>query len=56
VTALYNYDAQAEIELSFKEGDVITVIRENLDNDPNREWYYGRLGDKEGEFPRNYVK
>lgn len=34
VVAAYDYDAQESIELSFKEGDIITVLKE----DPSGWW------------------
>ena len=48
VTALYDYAAQAEGDLSFKAGDTIEIItRTKNDN----EWWTGRLNGKEGQFP-----
>ncbi|KAF4972757.1 hypothetical protein FZEAL_9539 [Fusarium zealandicum] len=48
VTALYDYAAQAEGDLSFRTGDVIEIItRTQNDN----EWWTGRLQGKEGQFP-----
>ncbi|XP_060576801.1 unconventional myosin-Ie-like isoform X2 [Ruditapes philippinarum] len=48
---LYAYDAQDTDELSFNEGDVIDIIKE----DPAG-WWNGRLRGKEGLFPANYVE
>ncbi|KAI9683215.1 MAG: hypothetical protein M1820_010921 [Bogoriella megaspora] len=53
VTALYDYEAQAEGDLSFTAGDTIEII-ERSDND--NEWWTGRVGLKRGQFPGNYVK
>ena len=48
VTALYDYEAQAEGDLSFSTGDVIEIIqRTNNDN----EWWTGRIGVRSGQFP-----
>ncbi|KAH7326241.1 BAR domain-containing protein [Stachybotrys elegans] len=48
VTALYDYAAQAEGDLSFRAGDVIEIVqRTNNDN----EWWTGRVQGKEGQFP-----
>lgn len=48
VTALYDYEAQAEGDLSFSTGDVIEIIqRTNNDN----EWWTGRIGARSGQFP-----
>ncbi|OAA57369.1 bar adaptor protein [Niveomyces insectorum RCEF 264] len=53
VTALYDYAAAQEGDLSFKAGDVIEVVT-RTDN-PN-EWWVGRLHGREGQFPGNYVQ
>ncbi|KAK9421532.1 putative Regulator of cytoskeleton and endocytosis [Seiridium unicorne] len=48
VTALYDYSAQAEGDLSFRAGDVITIVqRTNNDN----EWWTGKVNGKTGQFP-----
>ena len=48
VTALYDYEAQAEGDLSFTTGDVIEIVtRTNNEN----EWWIGKLKGKEGQFP-----
>ncbi|RKU44364.1 hypothetical protein DL546_001623 [Coniochaeta pulveracea] len=53
VTALYDYSAQAEGDLSFRAGDVIEIITRT----PNdNEWWVGKLHGKQGQFPGNYVK
>lgn len=53
VTALYDYSAQAEGDLSFRAGDLITIIqRTNNEN----EWWTGKANGKQGQFPGNYVK
>lgn len=49
--ALYSYAAQREDELSFHEGDVITVIAKNADG-----WWEGEVGGARGVFPGNYVE
>jgi amphiphysin len=47
-TALYDYEAQAEGDLSFTTGDVIEIVtRTNNEN----EWWIGKLRGKEGQFP-----
>lgn len=53
VTALYDYEAQAEGDLSFLTGDVIEIVsRTQNDN----EWWIGKVRGKQGQFPGNYVK
>ncbi|VDK41697.1 unnamed protein product [Anisakis simplex] len=53
--ALYDYSAQRDDELSFKNGDLI-VVTERFDN----EWWKGRLqmmnAGQEALFPANYVR
>ncbi|KAK4038278.1 protein hob1 [Parachaetomium inaequale] len=53
VTALYDYAAQAEGDLSFKAGDTIEVITRTGNEN---EWWRGRVEGREGQFPGNYVK
>ncbi|KAJ9657871.1 BAR adaptor protein Hob1 [Neophaeococcomyces mojaviensis] len=53
VTALYDYEAQAAGDLSFMTGDVIEIITRT----PNEnEWWTGRIGGRQGQFPGNYVR
>ncbi|KAK4191178.1 BAR domain-containing protein [Podospora australis] len=53
VTALYDFAAQAEGDLSFRAGDVIEIVtRTNNDN----EWWTGKLQGRQGQFPGNYVQ
>ncbi|KAF4124244.1 amphiphysin [Geosmithia morbida] len=48
VTALYDFAAQADGDLSFSVGDVIEIVaRTNNDN----EWWTGKLRGKQGQFP-----
>ena len=48
MTALYDYEAQAEGDLSFTTGDVIEIVtRTNNEN----EWWIGKLNGKQGQFP-----
>ncbi|KAK3585324.1 hypothetical protein CHS0354_040273 [Potamilus streckersoni] len=48
---LYAYDAQDTDELSFNEGDIIQIIKEDQAG-----WWSGKLRGKEGLFPANYVE
>ncbi|KAG8165025.1 hypothetical protein KVR01_005300 [Diaporthe batatas] len=50
-TALFDYEAAEDNELSFAEGDKIT----NLEF-PDDDWWFGHLGAKSGLFPANYVE
>uniref|UniRef100_A0A8C4R9Y6 SH3 domain containing GRB2 like 1, endophilin A2 n=1 Tax=Eptatretus burgeri TaxID=7764 RepID=A0A8C4R9Y6_EPTBU len=49
--ALYDFDAENNGELTFKEDDVITLIRKVDEN-----WFEGSLGGQKGLFPCNYVE
>ncbi|GAM28278.1 hypothetical protein SAMD00019534_114540 [Acytostelium subglobosum LB1] len=49
--ALYDYDAQQSDELTFKENDIITLIKK-VDND----WWQGETNGNSGMFPSNYVE
>ncbi|RKP21579.1 hypothetical protein ROZALSC1DRAFT_27035 [Rozella allomycis CSF55] len=58
VRGLYSYDKQNGDEITFLEGDIISVLQERVDNDPDGSWYFGlnkRTG-KVGEFPRAYCE
>ncbi|CAH1776541.1 unnamed protein product [Owenia fusiformis] len=49
--ALFDYEAQQSDEISFQVGDVVLLIRKI---DPF--WYYGKVKNKEGLFPTNFVE
>lgn len=53
VYALWGYEAQNSDELSFHEGDAITVLRRK--DESETEWWWARLGDREGYVPRNLL-
>lgn len=53
VYALWNYEAQSADELSFQEGDAITVLRRK--DDSETDWWWSKLNDKEGYVPRNLL-
>ena len=48
--AIHNFTATESDDLPFQIGDKIIGL--TLKND----WWFGRIGDKEGSFPNNYVK
>ncbi|XP_057678858.1 protein phosphatase 1, regulatory subunit 13Bb isoform X2 [Corythoichthys intestinalis] len=53
VYALWNYEAQNQDELSFAEGDAVTVLRRQ--DDSETEWWWAQLEDTEGYVPRNLL-
>jgi len=53
VTALYDFDAQADGDLSFKAGDRIEIVKKT---ESQEDWWTGRLNGVEGVFPGNYVQ
>lgn len=53
VYALWDYTAQQSDELSFSEGDALTVLRRR--DDTETEWWWARLNDREGYVPRNLL-
>ncbi|XP_063079628.1 protein phosphatase 1, regulatory subunit 13Bb [Engraulis encrasicolus] len=53
VYALWQYEAQSGDELSFSEGDPITVISRK--DEAETDWWWCRLNDKEGYVPRNML-
>ncbi|KAJ4306104.1 BAR adaptor protein Hob1 [Collariella sp. IMI 366227] len=52
VTALYDYSAQAEGDLSFRAGDVIEVLTRTANDN---EWWTGSVGGKQGQFPGEFI-
>ncbi|XP_053469602.1 protein phosphatase 1, regulatory subunit 13Bb isoform X4 [Ictalurus furcatus] len=53
VYTLWDYEAQSADELSFQEGDAITILRRK--DDTETEWWWAKLNDKEGYVPRNLL-
>ncbi|KAL7991404.1 hypothetical protein Chor_015660, partial [Crotalus horridus] len=49
-TALYSYSSSEPGDLTFTEGEEIVVSQKD------GEWWTGRIGDRSGIFPSNYVK
>ncbi|KAL3422568.1 bar adaptor protein [Phlyctema vagabunda] len=52
-TALYDYEAQAEGDLSFTTGDTIEIVTRGA---TENEWWIGKIKGQQGQFPGNYVK
>ncbi|KAF2759063.1 BAR-domain-containing protein [Pseudovirgaria hyperparasitica] len=53
VTALYDYEAQAHGDLSFSTGEVIEIVQRTQNEN---EWWTGKIGTRQGQFPGNYVQ
>ncbi|GAA5961939.1 hypothetical protein JCM8115_001617 [Rhodotorula mucilaginosa] len=53
VTALYDYEAQAAGDLSFRAGDRIELVKRT---ESDQDWWTGRLDGREGQFPANYTQ
>jgi SH3 domain-containing YSC84-like protein 1 len=51
VTAQFDYLGEREGDLTFRKGDLITVLERN----PNQWWRGRRVNGEEGVFPANYV-
>ncbi|KAG5852414.1 hypothetical protein ANANG_G00062160 [Anguilla anguilla] len=48
-TAMYTYESSEQGDLTFQQGDVITVLKKEGD------WWTGAVGGRTGVFPSNYV-
>lgn len=53
VTALYDFTAQADGDLSFRAGDQIELVKRT---DSKEDWWTGRIDGHEGSFPANYCQ
>ncbi|KAH8275924.1 hypothetical protein KR044_013300 [Drosophila immigrans] len=54
-TALYDYDAQGEDELTLRRGQIVVVLSTDSEVSGDVGWWTGKIGDKVGVFPRNFV-
>jgi amphiphysin len=53
VTALYDYEAQAEGDLSFMTGDTIEIVTRTQNEN---EWWIGKVNGRQGQFPGMYSR
>ncbi|XP_033618153.1 apoptosis-stimulating of p53 protein 2 [Fukomys damarensis] len=53
IYALWDYEPQNADELPMKEGDCMTIVRR--EDDDEIEWWWARLSDQEGYVPRNLL-
>lgn len=51
--ALFTFDADQEGDLGFKKGDIITITKRTEEKEA---WWTGKIGDRTGIFPANYVE
>lgn len=51
-TALYDYEAQAEGDLSFTTGDTIEIVTRTSNEN---EWWIGKINGKQGQFPGMFI-
>jgi amphiphysin len=51
-TALYDYEAQAEGDLSFVTGDIIEIVQRTANEN---EWWTGKCRGKTGQFPGRFI-
>lgn len=51
--AKFTFEADQPGDLGFRKGDVITIVKRT---ESEADWWTGRIGDREGIFPSNYVE
>ncbi|KAI7905953.1 uncharacterized protein BX663DRAFT_428841 [Cokeromyces recurvatus] len=51
--ALFNFAGEQEGDLPFHKGDIITIIKKS---DTQNDWWTGKMGNREGIFPANFVE
>lgn len=54
-TARYDYNAQGEDELSLRVGQIVFVLSKDSNISGDEGWWTGKIGDKVGIFPSNFV-
>ena len=54
-TALFDYSAQGEDELSLLRGEVIEILSKDAKISGDEGWWTGKIADKVGIFPSNFV-
>uniref|UniRef100_UPI00398F149F mitogen-activated protein kinase kinase kinase 9 n=1 Tax=Pristiophorus japonicus TaxID=55135 RepID=UPI00398F149F len=54
-TAVFDYEASAEDELSLRQGDVVEVLSKDSKVSGDEGWWTGKIHDQVGIFPSNYV-
>ena len=54
-TALFDYEAQGEDELSLEKGKGVEILSKDAKISGDEGWWTGKIGDKVGIFPSNFV-
>ncbi|XP_067847078.1 mitogen-activated protein kinase kinase kinase 9-like isoform X2 [Heptranchias perlo] len=54
-TAVFDYEASAEDELTLRKGDVVEVLSKDSKVSGDEGWWTGKINDQVGIFPSNYV-
>ncbi|KAI5642879.1 protein tyrosine kinase domain-containing protein [Phthorimaea operculella] len=54
-TAIYDYVAQGEDELSLRRGEIVEVLSKDANISGDEGWWTGKIGDRVGIFPAVYV-
>ncbi|XP_053329681.1 mitogen-activated protein kinase kinase kinase 10 [Spea bombifrons] len=54
-TAVFDYEATAEEELTLRRGDLVEVLSKDSTVSGDEGWWTGKIRDKVGIFPSNYV-
>ncbi|XP_063287139.1 mitogen-activated protein kinase kinase kinase 10 [Pelobates fuscus] len=54
-TAVFDYEATAEEELTLRRGDLVEILSKDSTVSGDEGWWTGRVRDKVGIFPSNYV-
>ncbi|XP_026741929.1 mitogen-activated protein kinase kinase kinase 11-like [Trichoplusia ni] len=54
-TAVYDYVAQGEDELSLRRGEIVEVLSKDANISGDEGWWTGKIGDRVGIFPAMYV-
>lgn len=55
LTALFDYKAEGEDELSLRRGEIVEVLTKDVKVSGDEGWWTGKIGDKVGIFPANFV-
>ncbi|XP_041108791.1 mitogen-activated protein kinase kinase kinase 21-like [Polyodon spathula] len=54
-TAVFDYEASGEDELSLRQGDVVEVLSKDASISGDEGWWTGKINHRVGIFPSNYV-